>query len=45
MKTLVILLLGAGIVLAVLNVPVMGFELLFSAMVAAMIVNRSADKN
>jgi hypothetical protein len=44
MKTITLLLLGAGIVLAVLKVHVIGFELLFAAMVAA-VLNQNDGKN
>jgi hypothetical protein len=43
MKALCLLILGAGIVLAVLKVPVMGFELICAAGVAAMLARERHD--
>jgi hypothetical protein len=43
MKVLSLLILGAGIVLALLKVPVMGFELICADGVAAMLTKEHLD--
>ena len=45
MKILALLLLGAGIALTLLKVQVMGFELLFAALVTGLISNRNTGKD